>query len=634
MRWVRLVVSFIESLKNKSKHFIKNLKWQDYVFIFLIILYLIFHINLLSEFKQLPSPIYGGDLYYSMGTVQHTIDGGSAFESSNVLGSEPIYLPFYTLLAAGTAKIFGLSAFSGMKVFAVIQLVAALIVFYLFASYLFKNKSIALAALILYLPLSQFPVFKYLQFTYTLLLPAYFLSLLYFFKKRSLASAIVAGIIFGLVGISHSVGFVFATLFFMILFLYLTFFEHIYKKNEKWNLNKKKFKSEFWKAFKMLLIIGVIGGAIAMLYWFKPIFVYHAHTLNPHVEFNQADFSLFGVQMNFIWRTFKLYFFNFSEFLTGAKSLLFIIGFLSIFFLKKYDASKKFLILLLLTTMIGSFHFFLSQPLIGTNLSAEYVRLFSFGLASALFAGLGLGVIVVFVKKHKEYLLIGIIALLLVFNILNFMDYSKSNRWIKAGRTELSPNLVEMQNWVLQNTDINDVFLSTNELNFALNGLTGRKQVNSRRAHNSMFLDVDKRQLAAAIMLYTNDSGERRRILKEYSVDYLYWDYYWFQSEYYFDDQGKMTGWFDPIIIHDTREHREVLNRNNISFFKQHTWLDPTTKHDRIKQFDLIFIIPTNFNLTHPWHPDLDNYLKEVWNYTMDRAVVSRIYRIINMGEA
>ena len=626
-----VVVSIIKSIGDKSKLFIKNLKWQDYVFVFFIILYLVFHINLITAFKQLPSPIYGGDYYYSMGTVQHTIDGGSAFVSSNVLNSEPIYLPFYTLLVAGTSKIFGLSAFGAMKVFAVIQMIIALVVFYLFANYLFKNKSVALAVLMLYLPLTRFPVFKYLQFTYTLMLPAYFLSLLYFFNKRSLVSAIVAGIIFGLVGISHSVGFVFATLFFIILFLYMIFFEHLHKKDKKLVFNKEKFKSEFWKSFKLLLIIGIIGGAIAMLYWFKPIFVYHGQTLNPHVDFNQADFSLFSVQMNFIWKTLKSYFFSFSDVLTGIKSILFMIGFLSLFFLKKYDASKKFLILLLLSAIIGSFHFFLSQPLIGTNLSAHLVRLFSFGLISALFAGLGLGVIVIFAKKYKEYLLIGVIALLLVFNILNFTDYSRNNKWIKVGRTELSPNLVAMQNWVLQNTDVNDVFLSTNELNFALNGLTGRKQVNSRRAHNSMFLDVDERQIAAAIMLYSNNSAERKRLLKDYSVDYLYWDYYWLQSEYYFDDQGKITGWFDPLVVHDIQEHREILNKNNISFFKQHTWLDPATKADYIKQFDLLFILPTKFNLTHPWHPDLDNYLEEVWDYSQNGVVISRIYKIVNV---
>ena len=628
---VRVVVGFIKTLKDKSKSFVKNLKWQDYAFILLLVLYLIFHINLLSGFKQLPSPIYGGDHYYSMGTIQHTISGGSPFVSSNVLGSEPIYLPFYTMLTAGTAILLGLSAFSAMKVFAVIQLIIALVVFYLFTSYLFKNKSIALATLMLYLPLTQFPVLKYLHFTYTLMLPAYFFSMLYFFKKRNMVSAIVAGVIFGLLGISHSVGFVFAVLFFIIMVLHLLFFEHLHKKDKKWAFDKEAFKSGFRKTFKLLLIIGIIGGALALLYWFKPIFVYKAQTLNPHVDFNQADFSIFKVEMAFIWETLKSYFFSFSNFLTGARSLLFIIGFLSIFFLKKYDASKKFLVLLLISAVIGSFHYFITQPLIGTNLSAEYVRIFSFGLTSALFAGLGLGVIIIFIKKYKEYMLIGVIALFLVFNILSFVDYSKNNKWIIAGRTQLPPSMLRMQEWVLQNTDVNDVFLSTNELNFAINGLTGRKQVNGRRAHNSMFLDIDERQAAAAIMLYGNNDEERKKLLQEYSVDYLYWDSYWIQSEYYFDNQGKMTGWFDPLVIHDTQENQELLNKNNISFFKQHTWLDPATKGDYIKQFDLLFILPTNFNLTHPWHPELDTHLKEVWNYTQNGVVVSRIYRIINV---
>jgi hypothetical protein len=188
-----------------------------------------------------------------------------------------------------------------------------------------------------------------------------------------------------------------------------------------------------------------------------------------------------------------------------------------------------------------------------------------------------------------------------------------------------------MQKWVLANTKVNDVFLSTNELNFALNGLTGRKEVNGRTSHNSMFLDIGKRYSVAALMLYGNDSEERKKLLREYSVDYLYWDYYWIQSEYVFDDTGKLTSWYDPLIVEDTPAYNELMKKYNVSFFKQHTWPDPAVKGEYIKQIDLLFIIPYQFNLGHPWHPDLDNYLQEVWNYTQSGTVVSRIYKIVNV---
>ncbi len=605
------------------------MKWQDYVFISLLVIYIVLQITLISSFKQLPSPIYGGDYYYSMGTVQHVMSGGNPLASSNVLGSEPFYLPFYAIIVSGTGLVFGLSAFAAMKAFAIIELIIALVLFYLFANYLLKNKSLALISLMLYLPLISFPVWKYLQFTITLMMPAFLFSLLYFFKKRSILSAVIAGILFGLMGISHTVGFVTAVFFFVIISLYIIFFEHLHRKDKKWHFDKKSFKTLLLKNIKLLLIIAIIGGVIAMLFWFKPIFVYHGKL--PSTSVHVHAYSSLNTQMNFVFGTFKEYFFNFSNIFNGLKSVLFLIGFLSIFFLKRYDSSKRFLVVILLTAFIGSFHYILSQPLLGVNLSPIHIRTFSFGLATALFAGLGSGLISNFLKKYKSYALIGILILLLIFNIQQFTAYSKNDRWINAGRNELSPNLVEMQKWVLKNTDVSEVFLSTNELSFALNGLTGRKEVIGRRAHNSMFLNMDERQADAAIVLYGNDSEERKKLLKEYSVDYLYWDYYWFQSEYHFDNTGEITSWFDPIAFLDTPEYEKLVKKYNLSFFKQHTWLDPTVKSPSMKQFDLIFILPYQFNLTHPWHPDLDNYLEEVWDYKQNNQVISRIYKIVNV---
>lgn len=607
----------------------QNMKWQDYAFLLLLIIYVIFQTNLIFGFKQLPSPIYGGDYYYSMGTIQHVISGGNPFASSNVLGSEPGYLPLYTILVSGTGFLFSLSAFAAMKTFAIIEIVLAMIIFYLFANYLFKNKSVALISLMLYLPLIFFPIWKYRQFTSTFMITVFLFSMLCFFNKRNILSALISGVVLGLMGISHASGFVSAIFFFVIVSIYILFFEHLHRKDKKWFFDKKSFKILLLKNIKLLLIIAIIGGAIAMLYWFKPIFVYHGKL--PSTSVHVHDYSSLNMQIKLGIDTFKLYFFNFSNIFYGLKSILFLIGFLSIFFLKKYGSSKKFLILILLAAFIGSFHYVMSQPLLGINLAAQQIGEFSFGITTALFAGLGIGLLANFAKKYKIYVFVGILVLLLIFNVQAFFNHSKNDKWINAGRTELSPNLRAMQEWTLKNTDVNDVFLSTNELSFALNALTGRKEVIGRRAHNSMFLNMDERQVDAAIMLYGNNIEERERLLREYSVDYLYWDYYWLQSDYHFDNTGKMTSWFDPILFPDTLKNNELVKKYNLSFFKQHTWIDPTIKDPTMKQFDLLFILPTQFNLSHPWHPDLDNYLEEIWNYTQNNQVISRIYKIVNV---
>ena len=630
---------------NEKKSFLKKLfnrlSWEDYVFLVLILLYLIFNLYLIQEFKQLPSPIYGGDYYYSQGTIYHFRDGGNPFLSSAFLESLPHYFPVYTILAGSIAKAFSLSAFSAMKIFAVIEVILALIVFYALGNYLFKNKLISLTGILFYFQLvggyTGFPIWKYLQFTRTLFLPLTVLVFLHFFKKRNLKSAVLAGIVWGLMGITHSVGFVVASLFILIISLYLLFFEYIRYENKKVIFIKEEFKKNFFQLLKCILVLFVIGVIIAQLYWFKPIFVYQGKPLNPIPDFAQPDFTRLSVKFLFITQSIKSFLLNFSSALWSIKSLFFVTGLLLLFFIKKHTLEIKFLILFLITTLIGSFHYFISQPFIGTNLSAHYIRNFTFALSATLFAVLAIKTFSDYIRqkfKLREKIKYVLLLLLLLILILNFAEanhYQKTNKWVNVGRQPLPPNLVEMQKWVLANTDVNDVFISTNELSFALNALTGRKLVTLKRGHTDLFTNASKNMLDAAIILYTNDTRARREILKQRKVKYLYWDYYWIRSEYYFNKQGQITGTFDPLVLFDTNNTRALLRHYNISFYSQHTWLDPAIRQPDVKQFDLIFILPYQFNLTHPWHPDLDNYLEEVWDYSQNGVVISRIYKIVNV---
>jgi hypothetical protein len=607
------------------KSSIKNLVWQDYAFLAVLIVFLFFQITLLSSFNQLPSPLYGGDYYYSMGTVFHTVSGGNPFVSSNVLDSEPIYLPLYTLLVSGFTALFSLTVFVGMKYFAILQMLASLILFYFFGNYFFKNKTYSLAALSLYLPLQSFPVFKYLQFSMTLIFPAFVFSLFYFFEKRNYLSAFICAITFGLMGISHTVGFVASVFLFLILSFYVLFIEKFSKKFIK----DKKFISHFLSNFKLLFLIGFIGSIIAMLFWFKPIFVYHGHVLNSHIEFNQTDFSVFSNQITFLVNIFKGYFFNFSSFFVSFKSLLFLVGFSSLFLIKKYDKKIKFLIILGITCLFGITHFFITKPLLDVVFSPSYMTSFLGSLFISLTAVLSFVLIKNFFKKYSKYILITFLVLIFIFNVVSFNNYVSNDRWIQVGKQNFNPHLVSMQDWILENTDVNDVFLSANELNFALNGLTGRKVVNSRRAHNSMFLDVDQRYLDASIMLYGFNDSQREGLFEKYSVDYLYWDSYWLNSEFNFDNQGRLQSLFDPLLMIDTPQRKQKLENNNITFRSLNTWIDPATRGPQVKTFDSLLVLPSRMNLVSPWHPSLDKYLKEVWKFEQNGQVVSRIYAVV-----
>lgn len=178
----------------------RKLVWQDYTLVGVIVIYLAYQVFLLSTLKQLPSPVYGGDYYFQSGAVQHAISGGGVFKSTNVLGSEPGYLPLYTL-GASLFGILGLSAFVAMMYFSIFILIASVIVFYLFANKLFKNKSTALLSVLLYLPLFVFPVWKYRQFTSVLVLPAFLWACFHYYEKKNVKSVVPMAIMLGLLGI-------------------------------------------------------------------------------------------------------------------------------------------------------------------------------------------------------------------------------------------------------------------------------------------------------------------------------------------------------------------------------------------------------------------------------------------------
>lgn len=618
--------------------------WKDALFIAIILLFATLITSYNSELKQMPSPIYGGDYYHSLGYIEHFKSGGSAFVNSAFIGGLPSYFPTYTIMAGGIARIFSVDALQGMKAFSIIELFLAIVTVYILGNYVLKNKLSSMIFTILYLNFSYFPVFKYLQFTITFWFPLFLLAAYHFYKKQDLLSSVLLGLAYGLLGLSHSVAFVFASMFMAVLAVYLLILKHItLEKGFKLRLGGS-FKKESLHALLLLLLVAAIGVSIAMIYWFKPVFVFHGEPLNPVQEFDQANLSKMSAQWIFTKNFFIANLFDFSNLFMGARSVLFLLGIIGLFLLKKLNENHKFLIMLLAASVIGSFHFLITQPLIGTNLSAEYISMISMLMTSAIIAGFGAIMIANLISsmiqpdKKKSGLIHEVILLVMTLIILfssvsYFINYEKTDRWVAVGKTDLQPQFKELQDWVLANTDVNDVFLSTNELSFALNALTGRKLVVMKRGHTEMFTDANKNMLDATLILYSNDSETRKKILKERNVKYLFWQVDWISLEYRFDEQGRITSVFDPFLILDSAETRGALEANGIRYDAQNTWIDPAARYDTVKKFNALFIDYRNYrNYTHPWNPGLDEHIEEIWHYaTPDGMVVSRIYRIVNV---
>jgi hypothetical protein len=614
---------------NKVRRIIKEyITWEDYVFLGVLIVYLALIIRLLSQLNQMPSPIYGGDYYFSMGTVYHFVSGGNPFVSSSFIGGLPAYLPVYTLLAGGFIKMLGLEVFFGMKVFSVILLIASLAVFYAFISYMFKDKLAGIISLTIGLPFISYPYFKYLQFTITVFFPLFIFSLYYFFKKRTLKSAVVLGIIFGILGISHTIGFITGCFVIFFFSVYILFIERLDWKN------KKIFEyPSFIRSLKLLFVMGIIAFVIAQIFWFKPLFVFHGATQTGIVDYSQQDLSIPGVEFNLTVELLKSLFFNLDGLFNSLKTLLFDMGVLLLFFFVKKDNEMiKFTKIFFISSILTIFHYIYLYPIIGTHLVPSYMIIFLSVVLTGIittFAIITLAHIKFGARKFAPYILIFIVILFLSANALEWKKYTANDRWINAGKSKLSPDLSAMQEFILKNSNVNDVFLSNNELGFSLNALTGRKVVNFRRGHSDSFTNIDERLLDAAVILYGNNDAERIKLINKYGIKYLYWSYYWINSEYIIED-GKIVNTYDPIVLRDTNENREALLRYNISFIAQHTWLDPSIKGPTVRQFDTLFIMPSRFDYSAPWNEQLNQMLSEVWNYEVNNQKIAIIYKINN----
>jgi len=189
--------------------------------------------------------------------------------------------------------------------------------------------------------------------------------------------------------------------------------------------------------------------------------------------------------------------------------------------------------------------------------------------------------------------------------------------------------LVEARAWIKNNTGVYDVFLSNNELSFALTALTGRKIVIFRRNHvPTFFLDFDTREIDAATILYSNNASLVRKLLKKYNISYLYWNYYWINSEFHLDENGRIVNIFDPLMVFDTQENRKLLEERKLRYVEIETWPDPAMRGKEYKKARMLLIIPNYRNFTHPWSETLDQFLELQWGYSRGNVSYAKIYKI------
>ncbi|MEM3877730.1 MAG: hypothetical protein QXW07_04475 [Candidatus Woesearchaeota archaeon] len=491
-----------ESFNVSLTNFFRQLSWQDWAFITFLFLSQIYVTSIVARMNWLPGPLYGGDIFFHFGNIMHLYNGGSIFKSSHYLNEWQHYPWLCYLLVWLFIKLFTIDPLRADILFPIIIFSASLIVNYILGEKVFKQKDIALLFTI---ASASLPTTTPTSLSSFVLLPLMLLTFFLLFKKEFNAkSSLIAGIIYGIMGIGHVAAFLSINLL-MVLMLAV-------------ELISGRTRGNILKKYVLAFAVGI---PIALLYWAPLIVFYHGKTLNPWQEY-----AFYGVQGEgkYISETLKNTFIDLSSIPQTIISAL--VMFTIVWFIIKRKINWP-LLLVFLTGFIGLTHPYITMPLLHTSFGyygfAPVLSLFRM-----LMAFYALSIIYNYAEKSK--ILLGALAIFfLTLFILNLNQSlkSQSNTLAMAQLSDLQKGQLEMAYYVRSVVLNNETILTPHEeTSFAINALTGKKVVFMRRTHASPFVNFDQRAADAAVIMYGNNSALKMELIKKYNVRYFYYDYF------------------------------------------------------------------------------------------------------------
>ena len=567
------------------------LSWQTIAVCSVLLVWLGIEFFLFSQFYSLPSPVYGGDVYYHFSVVNHIYNGGSPLMSSQFLGEYAHYPWIFHLLVVVFAKISGLSALSADIYAPLFTTLFSGIISYLLGLHVFESKTFGLLFAMYWVTL-QIPHAAPSPFGQLVIFPLFILAVSTATSLPSLPKRVFAGIALGLTGLSQVALWIAAFIYLGLLMVWRVIEQHVRYDNSSFQLIRINdvFDSIKQQVLWVLPIL-LIGLPIGMLFWAPAFFVYHGVTPNRWADYVAAGDTLtFGA----VWDMVEYLFFNLRMWVNLPFSLLALAGlFFSLTRMRRFHVP----FLVFVTAAIGFFHPLLTLPLFKTSIG-YYAFGYVFDLAQPLLFVMAIYIIYRSLSSaNLKSICFCVAALLVVAHAYGIYGMYDSDQWTRVGRQE-NPMFV-LASEIIDTVPNTAVFLVTHEeTGFAFNALTGKKVVLARRTHASPFVDINKRVADTAVMLYGNNSNTVVGLLQNYSVQYLYEDFYSYQQQALCDSYfGRLnqTGGGDASFacLRTTLQYASYLGDNGISFVKVHARLDPASSV--APQFDLLAIRPGNY---------------------------------------
>src|SRR3989338_984593 len=613
------------------KNFIKRELSSDtfkYVLLLALVVALV-NYNFLSQFKQLPSPLYGGDYYNHLGSIYHIYYGRSIFENGQMLG-EIQWAPWlYHSYVVILSKITGVDPLFGIIYSSLPLIFVSAIIVYLTITRFTENRLLILSVILIFL--SAYPIYKYTLFAFFVTSPLMILAWFLFLEKQTQNRFIFLAIAIAFAHLSSTQLFFASIILFGVVMLDLA-----YKNYKKSNTISFIRSQDFIKEIMPLVKVFALGFLLYLVYWYAPLFVYKGATPNDLQIYGWPDYTKFDLQIKSITDELRGTFFaiNFDKLenvVSSMISILELIGAIAIVLNRNINLFYRFVFLVLVAALIGLSHHLILFNLLHTHLAPGHLfQMMQFPLEpiEILFA-------LIFIKERIKLdnlikigssekgiaiteLLLVLLAIAFFYN--HFADLEKNKggangpgNWVSAGRSDLSSMHKEIKSWILSDTSLSDVFLTTNEGGFMLNALSGRKVVTYRRTHAPVYSDMNQRALDAAVMLYGKNDAIRKELLKKYNVKYLFWSVRWFEEEFIVEN-SQIVGFFDPLMVKDKPDYRDYLDNNGVRYVEMHTSLDPYTL-DVYPKYTMLVTGATaleSSNIFHPWEAGLDKYLKPV----------------------
>jgi len=619
-------------MKEKLENWIKNRTWEDYALIGIVVVSLIIAGIYVAPLKYTLGPMYGGDTFYHMGISLHLERGGGFLANPQLLGEYSWNPYLYHVMTNIVGMTFNIPFEKANLYMIFVSIILSSVIGYALGIALFKRKDIALF-IVSFLCIYSFSAFYYKNFAFVVMYPLFALLLYLAVTKRTWLTYLLAGLTLGAIGLTHMLGFVAFVIFTIIVLTYYYVARFLHKEDGKYHFKKDMFRKQFSEDYWKIVMFTIIAVGIALIFWFKPIFVFHLHTVNNIAAYDSIDLK--ENYFSYAFSTIKNLFWVNSDFSIGGivnnlTSLLALTFIILYFFNKHKSDASKYIMLMLLTTIILYLHYLITIPIAGIEFFGESMGPHVYIVFHTLAACMGIIFIAGFFKneKLKKWIAVIMVSALVILTIVGVKGMFNSTYYKSAVQYDIPPYVKDVSTWLRTNTNVNDVILSTNEISFMVSSVSGDKVVTTRRAHSGMFVDVDRRWADAAVIMYGNNSVLRKQLLEKYQIKYVYWQYNWVTLDYTYDDKGNLVNIFDPLLIIYTPEYEEYFKDNGVKYIRMNMWLDPAFRSDDYKKYDSLLVIPYNNSDSNPWNPQFTSMLKLDKSFYQEGAEAARIYTI------